>query len=130
MLWPDHCIQGTKGAEFVSALNAEKIERIFRKGTDSSIDSYSGFFDNDHQKSTGLGNYLKEKGASGVYVGGLALDYCVKYTALDAKRLGFRTHVLSDATPAVNLRPEDGDKALAEMKSAGISILQSDDLPP
>ena len=120
ILWPDHCVQGSMGAEFVPGLRTEKIARIFQKGTDPEIDSYSGFYDNGHRKATGLGDYLKTKGVTEVYVVGLATDYCVKYTALDAVQVGFRTHVIKEATRGVNLKKGDVDRALEELKSHGV----------
>ncbi|MGH1436487.1 MAG: bifunctional nicotinamidase/pyrazinamidase, partial [Lewinella sp.] len=91
VLWPIHCVQESFGAEFVQELHQEKITKVFTKGTDPTIDSYSGFFDNDHRKATGMGDWLKEQGIDTVYVMGLATDYCVKFTALDALELGFTT---------------------------------------
>src|SRR5690348_16174351 len=91
ILWPVHCVQNTPGAAFVPGLDTQRVQRIFQKGTDPAIDSYSGFFDNGHRKATGLGEYLKERAVSDVYVAGLATDYCVKFTALDATQLGFKT---------------------------------------
>ena len=126
-LWPDHCVQGTHGAELVSALDRARIARIFQKGTDPEIDSYSGFLDADHKHSTGLADYLRERGVDEVYVAGLATDYCVKYTALDAARLGFRTHVIEDGCRGVNLNPGDSETALEEMKAAGVRIIKSED---
>jgi nicotinamidase/pyrazinamidase len=96
VLWPDHCVQGSRGAEFARDLSMNRVEAIVRKGTDPRIDSYSGFFDNGHRKSTGLGDYLKGRGAAWVFVLGLATDYCVKSTALDARRLGFRATLVED----------------------------------
>jgi len=90
-LWPVHCVQGTPGAELAPGLQRDRIAKIFPKGTDAGIDSYSGLFDNGHRKSTGLGEWLKDKGATEVYVCGLATDYCVKFTALDAAHMGFKT---------------------------------------
>src|SRR5262249_20571366 len=90
-LWPAHCVQHTHGAALAPALNQQKITKVFQKGTDAGIDSYSGFFDNGHRKSTGLGEWLKEKGVKEVFVCGLATDYCVKFTALDAVQSGFKT---------------------------------------
>jgi nicotinamidase/pyrazinamidase len=101
-LWPDHCVQGSQGACFVSELDERKIEAIFRKGTDPQIDSYSGFFDNGHKRATGLGDYLKGRGVGEVYVCGLAAEYCVLYTALDAISLGFQTYYIEDATCALS----------------------------
>jgi len=128
VLWPVHCVQGSTGAQFADDLKMDQVEKIFPKGTDPEIDSYSGFFDNDHLKATGLGNYLQERGVDKVVIMGLATDYCVKFTALDAKQLGFDTVVVQDGTRAVNLQPDDFDKALAEMKAAGIRITQSEEV--
>ncbi|RMG68908.1 MAG: bifunctional nicotinamidase/pyrazinamidase [Bacteroidetes bacterium] len=123
VLWPVHCVQGTAGAAFAAALDREKVVKVFPKGTDPEIDSYSGFFDNGHRKSTGLADYLRSQGVEEVYITGLATDYCVKYTALDAVGQGFRTYVVTDAVRAVNLQPEDGAAALAEMEKAGATLL-------
>ncbi len=98
VLWPEHCIQETYGAEFSSQLNTKKIEAIFRKGMDKNIDSYSGFFDNGKKKATGLGDYLKGRGVTAIYVAGLAGDYCVNFTALDGLELGFDPTIIIDAT--------------------------------
>ena len=89
ILWPVHCVQGTPGAELHPGLDRSRIARVFRKGTDPSVDSYSGFFDNGRRSSTGLGEYLKDQGVTDVYICGLATDYCVKATAMDAANLGF-----------------------------------------
>src|SRR5882724_3182677 len=127
-LWPIHCVQGTKGAELAATLQRERIARIFPKGTDAGIDSYSGLFDNGHRKSTGLGEWLKAQGVTEVYVCGLATDYCVKFTALDAVAMGFKTHFIEDASRGVNLRPNDVNDSIAEMKRAGVLIVQSADI--
>jgi nicotinamidase/pyrazinamidase len=127
-LWPVHCVQGTPGAELAPGLHRERIAKIFPKGTDPGIDSYSGFFDNGHRKSTGLGEWLHDKGASEVFVCGLATDYCVKYTALDAAQAGFKTHFIEDASRGVNLCPNDVRDAIAEMNRAGIETVQSSDI--
>jgi nicotinamidase/pyrazinamidase len=127
-LWPDHCVQGTHGAELVSALDRARIARIFQKGTDPEIDSYSGFLDADHKHSTGLADYLRERGVDEVSIAGLATDYCVKYTALDAARLGFRTHVIVDGCRGVNIHPGDSEDALKEMRAAGVRISKSEDI--
>jgi len=95
-LWPVHCVQGTKGAELSPDLRRDSIVKIFPKGTDPVIDSYSGFFDNGHRKATGLGDWLKSKRVTEVFVCGLATDYCVKFTALDAVSLGFKTNLVED----------------------------------
>ncbi len=125
ILWPIHCVQETRGAAFGPALDAARITKVFRKGTDPRIDSYSGFFDNGHRKATGLGDYLKQQKVTDVFVCGLATDYCVKFTAMDAKSLGFRTHLVLDASRGVNLKPGDVDAAVAEMRAAGVGILNS-----
>lgn len=101
-LWPDHCIQSTKGAEFHKDLNTNKIEAIFRKGTNPEIDSYSGFFDNGRKKATGLHGYLQERKVTSVFVCGLAADFCVYYTALDALSLGYETTILDESTKAID----------------------------
>ncbi|MBI4352523.1 MAG: bifunctional nicotinamidase/pyrazinamidase, partial [Candidatus Omnitrophica bacterium] len=127
ILWPDHCVQGTPGAEFAPGLRLDRVEKIFQKGTDPEIDSYSGFFDNGHRKATGLGDYLKAQGVTDVYVAGLATDYCVKFTALDAVRLGFKTYLVEDACRGVNLSPGDVQKAVEEMKTSGVHVVRSED---
>jgi nicotinamidase/pyrazinamidase len=124
-LWPDHCVQGTHGAELMVALEKNRIARIFQKGTDPSIDSYSGFLDADHRNSTGLADFLREHHVTRVYIAGLATDYCVKYTALDARRLGFEAYVVRDACRGVDLQPGDSEAALLEMKAAGVKIIRS-----
>jgi nicotinamidase/pyrazinamidase len=125
VLWPVHCVQDTPGAAFAAGLQVEGITRVFVKGTDPGVDSYSGFFDNDRRSATGLGDYLREVGETEVVVLGLATDYCVKATALDARRLGLRVRLLVDACRAVDLRPGDGERALAEMQAAGVELITS-----
>lgn len=98
VLWPDHCVQGTGGAEFSPALRSEQIETVFRKGMDPKIDSYSGFYDNGHKKNTGLAGYLRQKGAEELFVCGLAGDYCVYYTIRDGLGEGFAVTLIEDAT--------------------------------
>ena len=127
-LWPPHCVQGTPGAEFVPALDTTRITRTFLKGTDMEVDSYSGFFDNEHRRATGLGDYLKAQGVTDVVITGLATDYCVKFTALDALQLGFRTVVVRDACRGVEVNPGDTERALAEMREAGAEIVESREL--
>ena len=128
VMWPDHCGQGTAGAEFHPKLDTKPIEAVFRKGTDARVDSYSGFYDNAQRRSTGLLGYLREKGVTEVYVVGLATDYCVKFTAIDARNAGFETVVIEDAARGVNLSPGDVDRAIAEMRQAGIRVVTSDAL--
>lgn len=124
-LWPPHCVQETAGAEFVAALDTSRIARVFLKGTDLEIDSYSGFFDNEHRRATGLGDYLKERGVRDVTVVGLATDYCVKFTALDAVMLGFNTTVVIDACRGVEVEEGDTARAIEEMSAAGVNIEES-----
>lgn len=127
VLWPVHCVQDTPGAQLVPQLRAREAElaAVFRKGMDKTIDSYSGFFDNGKRQDTGLAAWLEAQGVGAVVVCGLALDYCVKFTALDALAHGLETTLVHDATRAVNLAPEDGDEALAELRAGGATILTS-----
>jgi nicotinamidase/pyrazinamidase len=124
-LWPVHCVQNTPGADLAPNLDHSRISKIFRKGTDPGIDSYSGFFDNGHRKSTGLGEWLREKSIDEVFVCGLATDYCVKFTALDALQFGFKTTLIEDASRAVNLHASDSAEAISEMKDAGVCVIRS-----
>jgi nicotinamidase/pyrazinamidase len=128
VLWPAHCVQGTPGAEFHPDLAVSGLSAVFPKGTDESIDSYSGFFDNGHRKATGLADYLKSKNVDEVYVMGLATDYCVKATALDAVGLGFKTSVIEDGCRGVGVQPGDIDAAKAELRAAGVALCQSEAL--
>jgi nicotinamidase/pyrazinamidase len=125
VLWPIHCVQESFGAEFVKDLDSDKITKVFVKGTDVGIDSYSGFFDNGHRKSTGLADYLTEQGVKELYVLGLATDFCVKYTVLDALELGFEVNLVVDACRGVNLQPGDVDRAIAEMAEKGARLIES-----
>lgn len=122
-IWPDHCVQNTRGAEFVSGLNVAGIQTVVRKGTDPRIDSYSGFFDNDHRKQTELADVLRRAGVDTVHILGLATDYCVKFTALDARQLGFKTYVIREGCRGINLQENDVEKAFAEMRAAGVEIV-------
>ncbi len=122
-LWPDHCVQGTRGAEFHAELDIRPDDRVFRKGQLREVDSYSGFLDNDRTHETGLGGYLKEQGVDGIDVVGLATDYCVKFTVLDARDLGLRVSVHREGCRAVNIDPGDGEGALQEMAAAGAEIV-------
>jgi nicotinamidase/pyrazinamidase len=126
ILWPVHCVQNTRGAQLASGLMLQRVNKVFRKGTDPEIDSYSGFFDNDHQRATGLGEYLKDKKVTDIYVMGLATDYCVKYTALDALELSFKVFLIEDACRGVNLKPDDVTHAVQEMRQAGVALVRSD----
>lgn len=128
VLWPDHCVQGSLGAEFHLDLELDSFDHVVRKGTDPAIDSYSGFFDNGHVKSTGLDVYLRDYDVTEVCIAGLATDYCVKYTALDARALGFETSLIVDATRGVELQPGDVERAIDAMRDAGVTILRSGEL--
>jgi nicotinamidase/pyrazinamidase len=127
VLWPSHCVQGTRGAEFVAELDTQFIRHVVRKGTDPEIDSYSGFFDNGHRKQTEMTTLLKEAGVEEVWVMGLATDYCVKFTVLDSIEQGFRTLLVVDGCRAVNLQPGDGAAAIEEMRRSGVRVVESSD---
>ena len=128
ILWPDHCVQHATGAEFAAGLDTGGIMHVVQKGMDKGIDSYSGFFDNDHSNATGLGDYLQGQGAEELFVMGLATDYCVKFTALDARRLGFKTALIEEGVRGVELNAGDCDKAVGEMRDAGAKMVNVDDL--
>jgi nicotinamidase/pyrazinamidase len=120
--WPDHCIAGTPGAEFDPELAREHVDVVVSKGVDPETDGYSGF------AATDLEADLRQSGVRRVFVAGLATDYCVKATALDAKRKGFETYVLEDASAAVNVEPTDERRALDELRDAGVVLIRSDAL--
>jgi nicotinamidase/pyrazinamidase len=126
-LWPDHCVQQTPGAEFHPDLHLPRAELILRKGFRPQIDSYSAFFENDHTTPTGLAGYLRERGLTRVFLCGLAYDYCVGYSALDARRLGFEAVILQDACRAIDL---NGSVAQieAEFAAAGVELISSEEL--
>ena len=128
ILWPDHCVQDTPGAEFAPDLDTERIEHIVFKGVDPEVDSYSAFFDNARRRRTGLADQLRERGIDELYILGLATDYCVLFTVLDALDLGFRTHVVVDGCRAVDLRPGDGERAFDAMREAGAILTTSAEL--
>ena len=123
ILWPIHCVQNSPGADFATALERARWACVFQKGTDPEVDSYSGFFDNARLKNTGLGSYLRQQGVDSVFVMGLATDYCVKFTALDAVSLEFRTHLILAGCRGVNLESNDAQRAVEEMKAAGVSVI-------
>jgi nicotinamidase/pyrazinamidase len=120
-LWPDHCVQGTRGAAFKAGLNLAKAELIIRKGFRPAIDSYSAFFENDHTTPTGLGGYLKERGITSVTFCGLATDYCVAYSALDAVKLGLTVRVEMAACRAIDLGGSLAAMTQA-MREAGVTL--------
>ena len=123
--WPDHCVQGTRGAEFHPDLDQTRIQAVIRKGYDPMVDSYSGFSDNAGRNPTGLDGYLRARGATRIYIAGLALDYCVRWTSLDARRLlpGAQVFVIVDATRPVD--PKTGEDALRELAQARVHLIQS-----
>jgi len=123
-LWPDHCVQGTWGAEFHPSLKLSQAELVLRKGFRPHIDSYSAFFENDRTTATGLSGYLRERGLTRVFLAGLAYDYCVGYSALDARRLGFEAVIVKDACRAIDL---DGSIAKIEtdFAEAGVALIES-----
>lgn len=125
ILWPVHCVQGTKGAEFHKDLHREKWKKVIQKGIDPLVDSYSGFFDNNRRHDTGLSAYLKDNGIEDVWVTGLAADYCVKFTVLDALKEGFKTTLIEDATKAVNIDEKDFENAIMEMRKKGAGVTVS-----
>lgn len=126
ILWPDHCVQATSGAEFHPDLDSKRIAAIFRKGMDPEIDSYSGFYDNNHKLSTGLAGYLKEKRASEIYFCGLAAEICVYYSILDSILEGFTAVLIEDASRP--LFPDKFDDVKCELAKLGVRIVNSNDL--
>lgn len=124
VLWPDHCVQGSEGAAFHAGLAVDGADLIIRKGFRSPIDSYSAFFENDRSTPTGLAGYLRDRGFDSVVLAGLATDFCVGFSALDARRLGFTTTVVTDACRAIDL---DGSLAAmtAAMAEAGVRLVES-----
>lgn len=126
-LWPDHCIQGSHGAEFHSGLDLPHAQLIIRKGCNPDIDSYSAFLEADRVTTTGLAGYLKERGIDTVYMVGLALDFCVMFSALDARAAGFNTFVVLDACRAIDLNGSLAT-AIERMQVAGVGLIQSTEL--
>lgn len=126
-LWPDHCVQGSHGAEFHSALHLPQAELVLRKGFHKRVDSYSAFFENDHVTSTGLTGYLRERGLARVFFVGLAYDFCVAYSALDARKQGFEAIVIYDGCRAIDL---DGSalRTHNEFAQAGVAEIESTEL--
>ena len=128
VLWPDHCVQGTKGADFHAALDLKPVSVIIRKGFNKEIDSYSAFFENDRQTATGLEGYLRCLGIETVIMGGIATDYCVFYSAMDCKKLGFNTIIVNDAVRGVGFPEGSIERAVTEMKTAGIEFFTSKEM--
>jgi nicotinamidase/pyrazinamidase len=128
VLWPVHCVKDTWGAELISSLDTSRINKIFYKGTQKNVDSYSAIYDNKKLRSTGLEEYLKESQIKEIYISGLVTDYCIKYTALDCSALGYPTYVIIDACRGANLNPNDTNDAVEEMEAAGVKIIHSYEL--
>ncbi len=129
VLWPDHCVAGSRGAELAPGLHTDSIAHVFPKGTDRRVDSYSGFFDNGGRRDTGLATYLRQRNVTDVYLLGLATDYCVRATALDACKLGFRTWLIEDGCRGVELQAGDCAAAIQEMERAGVRRVHSEQWP-
>lgn len=127
-LWPDHCLQHTHGASFVKELNQDRIEHVVYKGEDPKLDSYSAFFDNAHRYETGLAHYLKQRFVDELYILGIALEYCVKFTAIDAMKLGLKTNVIIDGCAGIGLQKTDMDFAKTEMLDFGVNLVTLDDV--
>ena len=119
ILWPVHCVRNTYGSELIPTLDVSQIACFFYKGTDKWIDSYSAFFDNAHRQSTGLGDYLKTHNVEEIYIVGVATDYCILYTVMDAIALGFTVYVITDCCRAINLKSGDEKRAIAAMAAKG-----------
>lgn len=125
VLWPDHCVQGSKGAEFVPGLQVERIRKTIHKGTDLNVDSYSAFFDNRRKNRTELEEFLRKESIGKLFICGLATDYCVKFTAQDSMDLGFETVVIPDACRGVGVKNGDVERALTELKNRNVKLIES-----
>ena len=123
--WPVHCVENTPGAEFHDRLNRKNISKIVYKGRDTEVDSYSGFFDNGRKNKTDLNCFLGENEVQELYIMGLATDYCVKYTVMDALTLGYKVWLIEDGCMGVNINPDDSQKAVEEMKKNGVLLINS-----
>ena len=125
ILWPDHCVQNSEGAQFVDGLDTKAFSKIIHKGVDPAIDSYSAFFDNAHRRETGLHTYLQENGVKNLFILGIATDYCVKFSVLDAINLGYNTFVVIDGCRGVELDDGDSKIALQQMHNLGAHLIDS-----
>ncbi|HZW05500.1 MAG TPA: bifunctional nicotinamidase/pyrazinamidase [Phycisphaerales bacterium] len=125
VLWPDHCVQGSRGAELAPGLDRSRIAAVFPKGEDPAVDSYSGFYDNGRRRATGLARWLRSRGVDRVFVMGLATDYCVAATTIDAVAEGFDAHVVSDGCRGVELSAGDCARAEERMSNAGARSVRS-----
>jgi nicotinamidase/pyrazinamidase len=128
ILWPVHCVEHTRGAALCGRLDAGRVARVFYKGIDPRVDSYSAFFDNAQRRATGLKDYLGEAGVRELFIAGLATDYCVRYSARDARRLGFDVCVILDACRGIDVRPGDTAEALEEVQRLGARLVASRDI--
>lgn len=126
-LWPDHCIANTSGARFAPGWPKEKVAKTIYKGDDPLVDSYSSFYNNDHNKQTGLDAWLKQQGINRVVIVGLATEYCVKYSALDAKALGYEVYVVKEGCRGANLKDDDSRKAFKLMLEKGVHVISLDE---
>ncbi len=127
VLWPDHCVQGSKGAEFHPYLNTKKTQVVIRKGFRKEIDSYSTFFENDQKTTTGLTGYLKARGITDLYVTGLATDFCVKWSVLDGIDEGFTMYIVEDAVKGIDLNGSL-EAAWNEMREKGVNVVSSSEI--
>ncbi len=130
VLWPDHCVQGSYGSEFSENLNTQDANAVIRKGYNRSIDSYSGFLENDHRTETGLAGYLKDKGVKRTLIGGLAYDYCVYFTASDGAMKGFEVVIFPDLTQPVGAPEGSVDRASQDLKEKGVKFIPSAQVEP
>lgn len=128
VLWPDHCVAGTTGADFAAGLETVRAHAVIRKGTDKNCDSYSGFLAADRKTPTGLAGYLKSRGVTTVFVCGLATDFCVAWTAQDAAAAGFKTYLIEDASRAIDAGGSLA-AAMAGLKTAGVGVIEKKDVP-
>lgn len=127
VLWPDHCVQGSHGADFHRELNTTATQMIVRKGFRKNIDSYSAFFENDNNTATGLDGYLNERGVEELYITGLATDFCVKWSALDAVKQGYKTYLIENAVKGIDIEGSV-EQSLKEMKEAGVEFITSENV--
>ncbi|SFN54298.1 bifunctional nicotinamidase/pyrazinamidase [Xenorhabdus japonica] len=126
--WPNHCVQGQFGAEFHPSLNQSAIQEVFRKGENAQIDSYSAFFDNDHKRETHLHDWLTKQNIQRLFVLGIATDYCVKFTVLDALALGYEICVITDGCRGVNIQANDSQQAFEEMAAKGAKLISQSEI--
>ncbi|WP_086112717.1 bifunctional nicotinamidase/pyrazinamidase [Xenorhabdus beddingii] len=128
--WPVHCVQGQFGAAFHPSLNQSAIAEVFQKGENPQIDSYSAFFDNDHKSQTRLHGWLTKHNVQRLFILGIATDYCVKFTVLDALALGYETYVITEGCRGVNIQPDDSQRAFEEMANKGAKLITQSELRP